>query len=69
MALKRVAGLVRQQALTLAYNDVLLIMAVAFFCALAWGTLRARTSSLVPTLVAHLLWDVLVLLWLPLDIK
>ncbi len=43
------------------------LVAVAFFCGLAWGTLRATTASLVPTLVAHLLWDVLVLLWLPLD--
>jgi hypothetical protein len=34
---------------------------------LFWGALRATTSSLVPTLVAHLMWDVLVLLWLPLD--
>ena len=45
------------------------LVAVAFFCGLAWGTLRATTSSLVPTLVAHLLWDVLVLLWLPLDTR
>lgn len=43
------------------------LVAVAFFCGLAWGALRARTASLVPPLVAHLLWDVLVLLWLPLD--
>jgi membrane protease YdiL (CAAX protease family) len=43
------------------------LVAVAFFCGLVWGTLRATTASLVPTLVAHLLWDVLVLLWLPLD--
>ncbi len=43
------------------------LVAVAFFCGLAWGIMRAMTASLVPTLVAHLLWDVLVLLWLPLD--
>jgi uncharacterized protein len=43
------------------------LVVVAFFCGLAWGTLRATTGSLVPTLVAHLLWDVVVLLWLPLD--
>lgn len=42
------------------------LVAVAFSCGLAWGTLRATTASLVPSLVAHLLWDVLVLLWLPL---
>ena len=45
------------------------LVAVAFFCGLAWGTLRVTTASLVPTLVAHLLWDVLVLLWLPLDTR
>lgn len=43
------------------------LMAVAFFCGLAWGALRARTASLVPAMVAHLVWDVFVLLWLPLD--
>lgn len=40
--------------------------AVAFTCGLAWGALRATTGSLVPSLVAHLLWDGLVLFWLPL---
>lgn len=43
------------------------LMAVAFFCGLAWSSLRARTASLVPAMVAHLVWDVFVLLWLPLD--
>ena len=47
----------------------LVLVAGAFFCGLAWGALRATTASLVPTLVAHLLWDVLVLLWLPLDAR
>jgi membrane protease YdiL (CAAX protease family) len=42
------------------------LMVVAFFCGLSWGTLRAATASLIPALVAHLLWDLLVLLWLPL---
>jgi membrane protease YdiL (CAAX protease family) len=45
------------------------LVAVAFFCGLAWGTLCSTTASLVPTLVAHLLWDMLVLLWLPLDTR
>ncbi len=44
MALKRVAGLVRQQALTLTYNDVLLTMAVAFFCAVPLTLLLAKPS-------------------------
>jgi len=45
------------------------LIAVAFCCGLAWGALRATTASLVPTLVAHLLWDLLVLLWLPLQTR
>jgi membrane protease YdiL (CAAX protease family) len=43
------------------------LVVAAFLCGFAWGALRATTASLVPVLVAHLLWDVLVLLWLPLD--
>jgi len=45
------------------------LVAVAFCCGLAWGALRAATASLVPTLVAHLLWDVFVLLWLPVSTR
>jgi len=43
------------------------LVAVALSCGLVWGTLRATTGSLVPTLVAHLMWDVLLLLGRPLD--
>lgn len=43
------------------------LVALALCCGLAWGALRAASTSLVPTLVAHLVWDALVLLWLPLD--
>jgi membrane protease YdiL (CAAX protease family) len=43
------------------------LVMVAFLCGLFWSALRAATSSLVPTLVAHLVWSLLVLLWLPLD--
>jgi membrane protease YdiL (CAAX protease family) len=43
------------------------LAAVAILCGFAWGGLREMTESLVPALVAHLVWDVLVLLWLPLD--
>jgi len=42
------------------------LVIVALLCGLFWGALRATTSSLVPSLVAHLAWDYLVLLWLPL---
>ena len=45
------------------------LVAVALLCGLAWGILRAATASLVPALVSHLLWDLLVLLWLPLDLR
>jgi membrane protease YdiL (CAAX protease family) len=43
------------------------LVAAALACGLVWGALRAVTGSLVPTLVAHLLWNIVVLLWLPLD--
>lgn len=42
------------------------LIVVAFLCGLVWSTLRAFTVSLVPVLVAHLVWDALVLLWIPL---
>jgi membrane protease YdiL (CAAX protease family) len=44
------------------------LVAAAFCCGLVWGALRAATASLVPSLVAHLLWDALVLFWWPLDL-
>jgi membrane protease YdiL (CAAX protease family) len=43
--------------------------AVGLLCGLAWGTLRATTGSLVPSLLAHLVWDVMVFLCLPLDAR
>jgi membrane protease YdiL (CAAX protease family) len=46
-----------------------LLVAVALLCGMAWGTLRAVSGSLVPSLLAHLVWDVLVFLWLPLDAR
>ncbi len=39
----------------------------ALLCGLAWAGLRAATGSLVAPLVAHVLWDLFVLLFLPLD--
>lgn len=41
---------------------------VAFACGLVWGALREASYSLVPPLLAHLLWDLLVLVLLPLDV-
>ena len=49
-----------------AIGSPLLVM-VALLCGIAWGALRAANKSLVPPLVAHLVWDVAVLFWLPLD--
>jgi MFS transporter, DHA2 family, multidrug resistance protein len=48
MALKRLAGLVRQQALTLTYNDVLMAMAVAFFVAMPLSFLLAKPAPVAP---------------------
>jgi membrane protease YdiL (CAAX protease family) len=45
------------------------LVVVALSCGMAWGALRAASASLVPSLVAHLVWDILVLLWLPLDVR
>jgi len=43
------------------------LVLAALFCGLAWGGLRAASGSLVAPLVAHVLWDLFVLLFLPLD--
>ena len=45
MALKRIAGIVQQQALTLTYNDVLMIMAVAFFTAVPMTLLLSKPTA------------------------
>lgn len=42
------------------------LVLVTFGCGLVWSGLRAATGSVTPALVAHLIWDALVLLWLPL---
>jgi hypothetical protein len=43
-----------------------ILLAVALLCGMAWGTLRAASGSLVPSLLAHAVWDILVFLWFPL---
>lgn len=45
-------------------SPVLVLAALA--CGLCWSALRGATGSLVPTLVAHIVWDAVILLWLPL---
>jgi len=42
------------------------LVLAALGCGLCWGVLRAATGSLVPVLVAHILWDAVILIWLPL---
>ena len=44
------------------------LLLTAFSCGLVWSALRASTRSLVSALVAHILWDVAILLWLPIDV-
>jgi len=45
MALKKIAALVDQQALTLSYNDVFMTMGIAFFVALPMTFLLTKTSA------------------------
>jgi len=45
------------------------LVVVALLCGMIWGALRVASASLVPSLLAHLVWDILVLLWLPLDAR
>ena len=49
-----------------AAKETPVLVLVAFGCGLVWSALRAVTGSVAPALVAHLLWDVLILMWLPL---
>lgn len=44
-----------------------LLIFVAFMCGLTWGALRTVTRSLLAPIVAHLFWDLLVLVCVPLD--
>jgi len=45
----------------------LLLVATAAACGAVWSGLRAATGSLVPSLISHLVWDGMVLLWRPLE--
>lgn len=44
-----------------------LLAGVAICCGLYWGALRALTGSLVPALIAHLIWDAAVMVAFPLQ--
>jgi membrane protease YdiL (CAAX protease family) len=43
-----------------------LLPVIALACGLFWGLLRATTRSLVPALICHMLWDVIVFTLVPL---
>jgi uncharacterized protein len=43
-----------------------LLVGVAFACGLFWGMLRSWTGSIVPGLVAHMVWDLFVMVLFPL---
>jgi len=44
-----------------------LLAGVAVCCGLYWGGLRAATHSLVPALIAHVIWDTAVMVAFPLQ--
>ena len=48
----------------IAFRSPLLVF-VAFLCGVVWGVLRARTDGLTASLLAHLIWDILVLVLFP----
>ena len=41
------------------------LVLAALTCGLCWSALRGATGSLVPALAAHVVWDAVILLWLP----
>jgi membrane protease YdiL (CAAX protease family) len=44
----------------------LLLTALALACGFYWSAIRARTGSLIPSLISHLVWDYLVFVLRPL---
>jgi hypothetical protein len=43
------------------------LAAAAFCCGVAWSGMRALSGSLVVPMVAHWVWNLVVLIWVPLD--
>lgn len=62
-------------AAALAYAAALLplgspaMLLAALGCGLVWSGLRCVTRGLIAPVVAHLVWDAVVLVWLPLDAR
>jgi hypothetical protein len=64
--LLRVVALAAVYALATATLGSSLLVVCAFACAIAWGLLRVATRSLVAPIVAHVVWDLFVLVVWPL---
>lgn len=62
----RVVALAAVYAAAMLTAGSLLLVACAFACGAAWGTLRVTTGSLAAPIVAHVVWDLGVLLVWPL---
>jgi membrane protease YdiL (CAAX protease family) len=62
----RVLALAAVYALTTATLGSRLLVVCAFCCAIVWGLLRVATRSLVAPIVAHVVWDLFVLVVWPL---
>jgi membrane protease YdiL (CAAX protease family) len=62
----RVVALAAVYALTTATLGSWLLVVCAFCCAIVWGLLRVATRSLVAPIVAHVVWDLFVLVVWPL---
>jgi membrane protease YdiL (CAAX protease family) len=64
--LLRVVALAAVYALATATLGSSLLVVCAFGCAIVWGLLRVATRSLVAPIVAHVVWDLFVLVVWPL---
>jgi membrane protease YdiL (CAAX protease family) len=64
--LLRVVALAAVYALAMATLGSSLLVMCAFGCAIVWGLLRVATRSLVAPIVAHVVWDLFVLVVWPL---
>jgi len=62
---RRVLGLAAIYALAMATLGSGLLLVCAFVCALLWGALRVATRSLVAPILAHVVWDLGVLVVWP----
>ena len=52
-------------ALVHVWSGNLILVAAAFLCGLFWGYLLLRFKSLVPCLISHVVWDLIVFVYYP----